>query len=61
MSWVPGGKTVFASNGWQNCVICKSGKTVSVNGCHYGKAKNFLGEKIKFGGISAGGLTAEAH
>ena len=36
------------------------GKTVSVNGCHYGKVGNFLGGKIKFGGISAGGLTAEA-
>ena len=30
-------------------------------GCHYEKAGNFLGGKIKFGGISAGGLTAEAH
>ena len=37
-----------------------SGKTFSVNGCHYGKVGNFLGGKIKFGGISVGGLTAEA-
>ena len=36
------------------------GKTVSVNGCHYGRVGNFLDGKIKFGGISAGGLTAEA-
>ena len=36
------------------------GKTVSVNGCHYGKVGNFLGGKIKFGGISAVVLTAEA-
>ena len=38
------------------------GKTVSVNGCHYGKVGNLLVGKIKFGGIyiSAGGLTAEA-
>ena len=36
------------------------GKTVSVNGCRYGKLGNFLGGKVKFGGISAGGLTAEA-
>ena len=36
------------------------GKTVSVNGCHYGKVGNFLGGKIEFGGISADGLTAEA-
>ena len=37
------------------------GKTVSVNGCHYGKVGDFLGGKIKFDGISAGGLTIEAE
>ena len=35
------------------------GKTVSVNRCHYEKVGNFLGGKIMFGGISAGGITAE--
>ena len=36
------------------------GKTVSVNGCHYGKAAKFQGGRKKLGGITAGGLTAEA-
>ena len=51
MSYCTGGKAMSWGPG---------GKTFSVFGCHFGKVGKFLGGKIKFGGISAVVLTAEA-